>query len=113
MKLVVPTEIYDGENRVGITPDCVPSLLKMGFKVFIQKDAGLKSSYTDNDYKKSGAKISSKLSELYSKAELVVKIQRPAKFNKINELNYIKNCNILGLLYEQKFKNEYNLLKKS
>ena len=34
MKLVVPTEIIDGENRVGITPDCVPPLLKMGFESF-------------------------------------------------------------------------------
>ena len=79
MKLVVPTEIIDGENRVGITPDCVPPLLKMGFKVFVHSNAGVKASFTDEDYKKSGAKITSKLSELYSKANIVVKVQRPGK----------------------------------
>ena len=37
MKLIVPTEIIEGEKRVSITPDCVPSLKKMGFNVFVQK----------------------------------------------------------------------------
>ncbi len=112
MKLVVPMEITQGESRVSITPDCIPALIKMGFKVFVQKDAGIASSYTDDDYKKSGAKICSKLSELYGKANLVVKIQRPIKLKKINEYNLLKNCELLTLLYEQKFKNEFNMLKK-
>ena len=112
MKLVVPMEITEGESRVSITPDCIPALTKMGFKVFVQKDAGIGSSYTDDDYKKSGAKICSKLSELYGKANLVVKIQRPIKLKKINEYNLLKNCELLTLLYEQKFKNEFNMLRK-
>ena len=112
MKLVVPMEITEGESRVSITPDCIPALIKMGFKVFVQKDAGIGSSYTDDDYKKSGAKICSKLSELYGKANLVVKIQSPIKLKKINEYNLLKNCELLTLLYEQKFKNEFNMLKK-
>ena len=69
MKLVVPSEILENEYRVGITPDCVSALAKMGFKVFVQSNAGINSSYSDDDYKKVGAKISSKLNELYSKAD--------------------------------------------
>ena len=112
MKLVVPSEILENEHRVGITPDCVAALVKIGFKVFIQSNAGINSSYSDDDYKKVGAKISSKLSELYSKANLVVKIQRPTKNKKVDEFKYLKNMSILTLLYEQKFKTEYNSLKK-
>ena len=112
MKLAVPLEIFEGEQRVSITPDCVPSLLKMGFKVHVEKGAGLHSSYTDDDYKKSGAKISSKLSDLYNKANLVVKVQRPTKKGKLNEANFLKNCSILTLLYESKFKNDFDILKK-
>lgn len=111
MKLVVPREIYEGESRVSITPDCVQSLKKMGFKVFVQKDAGISSSFTDDDYKKNGASISSKVSDLYKNAELVIKIQRPTKIKSINEYRFLKDCNILTLLYEQKFKTEFNLLK--
>ena len=47
MKLVVPSEILENENRVGVTPDCVTSLIKMGFKVFVQSNAGINSSYSD------------------------------------------------------------------
>ena len=112
MKLVVPSEICENEYRVGITPDCVSSLVKMGFKVFVQTNAGINSSYSDDEYKKAGAKISNKLSELYAKADIVVKIQRPTKNKKVNEFTYLKNASILTLLYEQKFKTEFNALKK-
>ena len=88
MKLVVPTELYENESRVSITPDIIPSLIKMGFKVFVQSNAGLGSSYTDEDYKKSGAVVSSKLNELYSKADLVIKVQRPFKQKQTDEFNY-------------------------
>ena len=88
MKLVVPRELYENESRVGITPDIIPSLIKMGFKVFIQSNAGLGSSYTDDDYKKSGAVVSSKLNDLYSKADLVVKVQRPLQ-KKLMNLSYL------------------------
>ena len=51
MKLVVPKEIATGENRVGVTPDSIPSLKKMGFEVFVESNAGLASSFTNEDYK--------------------------------------------------------------
>ena len=79
MKLIVPKEITEGESRVSITPDCIPSLTKMGFKVHVEKDAGMSSSYTDEQYKQNGAKICNKLDELYKSANLVIKIQRPIK----------------------------------
>ena len=112
MKLVVPAELYENESRVSITPDIIPSLIKMGFKVFVESNAGLGSSYTDDDYKKSGAVISSKLNELYSKADLVIKVQRPSKQKKIDEFKLLNNCTLITLLYEQKFKNEFSSLKK-
>ena len=71
MKIAVPREIYDGERRVGITPDCISSLKKMGFDVFIESDAGLHSSFTNDDYKKNGAKISSNLKDLYNKTKIL------------------------------------------
>ena len=99
MKLVVPTELYENESRVSITPDIIPSLIKMGFKVFVQSNAGLGSSYTDEDYKKSGAVISFKLNDLYSKADLVVKVQRPFKQKKTDEFKLLNNCSLITLLY--------------
>ena len=37
MKLVVPTELYENESRVSITPDIIPSLKKMGFNSYSSK----------------------------------------------------------------------------
>ena len=112
MKLVVPMEISSGEHRVGLTPDSIPSLKKMGFDVFVESNAGSASSFTDIDYKKSGAKISTKVSELYKNADLIVKVQRPQNLKNLNEFKYLKKCSVLTLLYEQKFKAEFNSLKK-
>ena len=112
MKLIVPKEVVDGESRVGITPDTVPALKKMGFDVVVESNAGLRASFTNEDYKKSGAKISNKASELYKNAFIVVKIQRPQISRKINELKNLKKCNLLTLVYEQKFKNEFNAFIK-
>ena len=41
MKVGVPKELTQGELRVGATPKTVKRLLKQGFEVFIEKDAGL------------------------------------------------------------------------
>ena len=112
MKLIVPSEISESEARISITPDCIPSLIKMGFSVFVQSNAGVSSSFTDDLYKKSGAKVISKLTDLYRGADLIIKIQRPIKSKKINEFSLIKNSSLLTLLYPDKFKNEYQQLKK-
>ena len=82
----MPSEILEDEYRVGVTPDCVASLIKIGFKVFVQSNAGVNSSYSDHVYRKVGAKIWSKLGELYSKADVVVKIQRPTVTKKLMNL---------------------------
>ena len=66
MKLVVPKEIALGENRVGVTPDSVPSLKKMGFDVFVESDAGLSSSFTNEDYKKAIRSHRTAVAELQS-----------------------------------------------
>jgi NAD(P) transhydrogenase subunit alpha len=112
MKLVVPRENFSDEDRVSITPDCLASLVKMGFKVFVEADAGMSSSYTNDDYKKNGAKIVQNLNELYSKADFVIKVQRPSKYKKIDEFKFLKGCNIITLVYENKFKSEFISLKK-
>ena len=47
------------ENRVAISPDEVKNYVKAGHQVFIEKNAGLASGFTDKSYKESGATISS------------------------------------------------------
>ena len=113
IKLAVPKEITDFEKRVSITPDCVKSIIKLGIGLFIEKGAGEMSSYSDKDYINVGAKVCPNITELYKNANIIVKVNGPVAKGKINEFSKINNnSSILALIYPEKFKKEYSLLKK-
>ena len=57
MKIGIPKEIKNNENRVGMTPDGVAELVKHGHEVFVQHTAGEGSGFADAAYEKVGAKI--------------------------------------------------------
>ncbi|PEM36769.1 MULTISPECIES: alanine dehydrogenase, partial [Bacillus cereus group] len=50
MKIGVVKEIKKGEARVGMTPENVQKLVSAGNEVLVQKDAGLGSGYTNDEY---------------------------------------------------------------
>jgi len=96
MVIAVPKEILPGENRVACVPDVASKLIKSGFQVHVEKDAGLNAGYTNEMYEKTGAKIVN-LNELYSSADVVVKVQRPLDHPTAgkNELDLLKEGTIL------------------
>jgi len=96
MVIAVPKEILPGENRVACVPDVASKLIKSGFQVHVEKDAGLNAGYTNEMYEKAEAKIVS-LIELYSSADVVVKVQRPLVHPTAgkNELDLLKEGTIL------------------
>ena len=113
IKLAVPKEQHLNESRVSVTPDCIPQLKKIGFDIFIESGAGERASFPDSMYIKAGAKISKSPKDLFKNAKLVVKIQRPFKNTKKNELSFFESdMNFLGLIYSSRFKQEFELLKK-
>lgn len=97
MIIAVPKEILPGENRVAAAPDVIPKLIKSGFEVLIEKDAGLNAGFTDEQYHKAGAKIVSNISELYSSANIVLKVQRPINHPETgkNEIEFLKRGALL------------------
>lgn len=76
MKIGIPKEIKNNENRVAMTPAGVVTLTNAGHEVYIETGAGLGSSFTDEDYVAAGAKIVSTAEEALSK-ELVLKVKEP------------------------------------
>ncbi|NQZ23087.1 MAG: Re/Si-specific NAD(P)(+) transhydrogenase subunit alpha [Colwellia sp.] len=50
MNIGIPKETLSGENRVAASPSSVKALLKLGFSVQVQKGAGTKSSFTDQEF---------------------------------------------------------------
>lgn len=74
MLLVVPKETKAGEKRVAATPSTLNKLIKLGFEIHIEKDAGLSSLYPDNEYEKNGAKIVSDITSSIKNADVIASV---------------------------------------
>ena len=74
MLLVVPKESKAGERRVAATPATLNKLIKLGFEIHIEKDAGLLSLYPDSEYEKNGAKVVSDISSSIKNADVVASV---------------------------------------
>ncbi len=97
MIIAIPKEILPGENRVACVPDVASKLIKAGFQVQVQKDAGLSAGFTNEQYTSAGAKVIDNLNELYSTADVVFKVQRPLDNPETgkNELELMKEGTLL------------------
>ena len=73
MIIGVPKEIKISENRVGLTEAGVKQLVAEGHQLFVQKDAGMGSMISNDDYIRAGAKILNTAEEIYQKAEMIIK----------------------------------------
>ena len=72
----IPREIRRGEQRLALTPEAVDILVMAGHKVWVETDAGLGISYSDNHYSEAGAEIVSSPAEVYQ-ADIILKILPP------------------------------------
>lgn len=77
MQVGIPKEIKVHESRVAITPDGVSELVRAGHEVFIEAGAGLGSAITDADFIAHGAKMLATADEVWSAAELILKVKEP------------------------------------
>ncbi|MER5647462.1 alanine dehydrogenase [Streptosporangium sp. NPDC002524] len=77
MKIGVPAEVKNHEYRVAATPAGVHELVRHGHDVYIQRDAGLGSHLTDEEYLFAGAKILDTADEVWDQAEMILKVKEP------------------------------------
>jgi NAD(P) transhydrogenase subunit alpha len=77
MRLAVPKETTPGEQRVALVPGDLSRLTGAGVEVVVQHGAGEEALYADGDYESSGATLAPGAEELYTGADLVVKVQPP------------------------------------
>ena len=77
MRVGIPTEIKNNENRVAITPAGVHELVRRGHAVQIQAGAGLGSGFSDEAYKAEGAEILGSAADVWASADLVLKVKEP------------------------------------
>ena len=77
MKIGIPKEIKNNENRVGMTPAGVAEMVKHGHEVFVQHTAGEGSGFADADYVQAGATILPAIEDVYREARMIVKVKEP------------------------------------
>ncbi len=77
MKIGIPKEIKIKEYRVGMIPSGVRLLVEGGHIVYIQKDAGEKSGFSNDEYKLAGAVILDDPKEIFDICEMIVKVKEP------------------------------------
>jgi alanine dehydrogenase len=77
MRIGVPKEIKVHEYRVGLVPAGVRELVAAGHEVLIEHDAGEGIGFDDGDYQAAGARILPAAREVFSQADLIVKVKEP------------------------------------
>lgn len=77
MRIGIPTEIKNNENRVAITPAGVDALVARGHEVLVQSGAGAGSRIGDDAFAAAGAVITPDAESTWGRAELVVKVKEP------------------------------------
>ena len=77
MKIGIPKEIKNNENRVGMTPAGVAELVGNGHTVYLQHTAGEGSGFADKEYEAVGAQILPAIEDVYREAEMIVKVKEP------------------------------------
>ena len=91
MKIGVPKEIKPQENRIGLTPDSVKSLISNGHEVLVENNGGFEAGFENDQYKYAGAKIVQKAEDIFNDAEIIVKVKEPLS----NEVKMIKENQIV------------------
>src|SRR5690348_1999348 len=86
MTIGVPKEVKDHEARVGVVPSGVIALREAGHRVLVQTHAGEGSAITDDEYRSAGATIVVSAADVWSEADMVVKVKEPER----SEYSYLR-----------------------
>ncbi|EKU50215.1 alanine dehydrogenase [Staphylococcus massiliensis] len=90
MRIGIPKEIKNNENRVGLSPSGVHALIEQGHEVLVETQAGIGSYFEDKDYEAQGAKILDDAASVWD-VDMVIKVKEPLE----EEFQYFKKDLIL------------------
>jgi alanine dehydrogenase len=77
MIIGVPKEIKNNENRVALTPAGVVSFVNAGHKVLVEKNAGVGSGFSNEDYLNTGAEIIENAADVWAGSDMIMKVKEP------------------------------------
>lgn len=65
------------QGRVGLVPAAAAELARAGHTVMIERDAGVKSGFSNEQYEKAGVEVLPSADEVYAEAEMIIKVKEP------------------------------------
>ena len=91
MKIGVPKEIKPQENRIGLTPESVKTLVSEGHEVLVENNGGFEAGFENDQYTNAGAKIVNSAADIFNDSEIIVKVKEPLS----NEVKMIRENQIV------------------
>ena len=79
MRIGVPKEIKPQENRIGLTPDSVKTLVSEGHEVLVENNGGFEAGFENDQFTRAGAKIAKSAADIFNDADIIVKVKEPQK----------------------------------
>jgi alanine dehydrogenase len=87
----IPKEIKNNEYRVALPPGGVRELVRHDHEVLVEKNAGIGSGFTDDEYLQAGALVLNSATEVWQRAEMLLKVKEPQP----NEYAFLRDDLIL------------------
>ena len=77
MRIGVPTEIKANENRIAVVPAGIEALVAAGHELFVQRDGGLGSGISNDEFEAAGATLVDDADALWAQVDMIVKVKEP------------------------------------
>lgn len=77
MRIGIPKEIHEGEKKVATTPEVAEQLIKLGFDVAVESNAGQAANFSDDAFRESGVTIVEDTKKLWAESDIILKVRAP------------------------------------
>ena len=91
MIIGITKEQIAAENRVAITPQIAEQLIKSGFSIIMEQNAGKNAGFDNDSYSAKSVAIKATAGEIFSSSDIILKIWAPT----VDEQKYLKNFQLI------------------
>jgi len=97
MKIGVPREIKPQENRIGLTPESVKTLVSEGHEVIVENNGGFEAGFENEQYTSVGAKIANSAADIFNRAKNLAPYFQKGLFS-LQDLESVDNIRGYGMM---------------
>ena len=97
MKIGVPKEIKPQENRIGLTPESVKTLIGEGHEVLVENNGGFEAGFDNDQYTKAGAKIVKTAGDIFNRAKELAPYFQEGLFS-LKDIDVVENIRGYGMM---------------